>query len=132
MTKMMLIVLIIYRNDLAKIFFKFLKYTKWIPVRSKRLKGQQKTSAGRFVETKIQVCIPFLFPNRNEKQDIILLYLHTNIFNHFFKLILRSLLIKWITSIEGGHCNNKEIILCWANNLNIIKSVSFHRQIIPD
>lgn len=38
-----------------------------IPVRSKRMKEQQKTSAGRFVETKIQVCIPFLFPNQNEK-----------------------------------------------------------------
>lgn len=54
---------IIYRNNSKRFFTSF----RNIPVRSKRMKEQQKTSAGRFVETKIQVCIPFLFPNQNEK-----------------------------------------------------------------
>lgn len=81
MTKMMLIFFIHISKWFDQDFFQFSKFSRFIPVQSKRMKGQQETSAGLFVEPKIQVCIPFLFPNRNEKKTygFIVLQLHNYI-----------------------------------------------------
>lgn len=56
-----------------RFFFSFFKYSKFIPVQVNGWSDNRKTFSGLCVETKIQVCIPFLFRNKGYYYRIILI-----------------------------------------------------------